>query len=471
MADTDYNDLAAKAGPGEVRRQLARAVPAVQDAPAVGPSEQDGASPLAPPTMAPEGFVPLLRGFVDAACASSEAHPVAVAANAIAWFCCAIGRGSHQRIGDAVIHCRPNALIVGKSGKARKGTSETTAREVFKRADLLLRQRWGNKDVLRFFPGGMSTGEGLAWVIRDPREADGNGKGIDEGVKDKRLVVIEPEFANVLAQVKRDGNTLSAVVRNVFDGRDIEPMTKTSQTKASRPHVVITGHITGFELREKSTENDAANGLLNRFVILYVYRPKLVPLPKPTPEAVLDDLAVRVADAIEYASRGNVHANNTHEVAMTPEAEDYWRQHYNQVTRDRDGKGGNLLARSEMYARMLAMIFALMDRRSEIEPCDLRAALAWVDYWHRSVVYIFQCEEDEAELDPFTVEVLTLVTARPGVSLSQIQEHWSRKKTKAVKASLERLLSLAPPLIRCDRDDTTGGRAALRYFACAREVS
>ena len=124
MAGTDYNDLAAKAGPAEVRRQLARAVPAAQDGHAAGPREQDGPSPLAPPAMAPEGFPPLLRAMVDAACASSEAHPVAVAANFIAWFACAIGRGPYQRIGDAVIHCRPFALIVGKSGKARKGTSE-----------------------------------------------------------------------------------------------------------------------------------------------------------------------------------------------------------------------------------------------------------------------------------------------------------------------------------------------------------
>lgn len=470
MADTDYNDLAAKVGMAEVRRQLAKAVPAVKDDPVAGPPDHDGASPLSPPTLAPAGLPGLLQEFVDVACRNSEAHPVAVAANVIAWFACAIGRGPFQRIGDAVIHCRPNMLITGKSGKARKGTSETTAKEVFKRADALLRTRQGTRDVLRFHAGGMSTGEGLAWAIRDAKEADDKGKGGDEGVKDKRLVVIEPEFANVLAQVKRDGNTLSATVRNVFDGRDLEPLTKTSQTKASRPHVVIVGHVTGFELREKSTENDAANGLLNRFVILYVYRPKLVPLPEPTADAELDDLAGQLADAIEFASRGNVHASNSHEVAMIPEARDFWCQHYAQVTRDRDGKGGNLLARSEMYARMLAMIFALMDRRSEIEPCDLRAALAWVDYWHHSVTYIFQCEDDEAELDPFTVEVLALVTARPGITLSQIQEHWHRKRTAMVKASLERLLSLAPPLIESKRDDTTGGRAALRYFPCAREV-
>jgi len=470
MAATDYNDLRAKLGKAEVRRQLAKPVPAAQDAPAAGPREADGSAPLGPPTMAPEGFPGLVREIADAACHSSEAHQVAVAANVVAWFACAIGRGPFQRIGDIKIHCRPNMLIVGKSSKARKGTAEITAREVFKRADALLRDRLKTRDVLRFHGGGLSTGEGLAFAIRDAQDADEKGKGGDLGVKDKRLVVGEPEFANVLTQVKRDGNTLSPVVRTIFDGHTIDPLTKTSQTRASRPHVVIVGHVTGFELRLKSTENDAANGLLNRFCIVHVHRPKLVPLPKPTPEAVLDELAEKLADAIEFASSGDVHANNMHEITMTPAAEEFWCERYAQITRDRDGKGGNLLARSEMYARMLAMIFALIDKRSEIELCDLRAALAWVDYWHHSVTYIFQCEEDEAELDPFTVEVLGLVTARPGISLSHIQEHWHRKRTAPVKASLERLLSLAPPLIECKKDDTTGGRVALRYYSCAREV-
>jgi putative DNA primase/helicase len=468
MSSTDYNDLAARAGAAEVKRQLAKAVPAGRSSPAAAPEEEADPAPVGPPTMAPAGLPGLVREIVDAACRSSEAHAVAVAANVICWFACAVGRGPWQAIGDAKIHCRPNMLIVGKSSKARKGTAEITAREVFRRADELLRARLGTKDVLRFHAGGLSTGEGLAYAIRDGQEPDEKGKGGDEGIKDKRLNVIESEFANVMAQVKREGATLSAVVRNVFDGRDIEPLTKTSQTRASKPHVVIVGHITGFELREKSTENDAANGLLNRFVIVHVHRPKLVPLPEPTPDDVLDRLAFRLADAIEYASRGNVHAHNAHEITLLPEARELWCDRYAEITRDRDGRGGNLLARSEMYARMLAMIFALMDLRSEIEPCDLHAALAWIDYWHRSVTYIFQTQEEDAELDEFTVSVLALVTSKPGIKLSEIQEHWNRKRTAQVKASLERLLSLAPPLIECHRDDTTGGRVALRYSACAR---
>ena len=288
MSRTDWNDLAEVVDLDEVRRQIDQAGDTGGNP--ASPEVRDGPSPLAPPVMAPEGFPDLVRDIVDAACANSEAHPVAVAANVVALFCCAVGRGPFQRIGDSVAHARVFALIVGRSGKARKGTAEATPREVFRRADAELRKRHQNDDRLRIHAGGLSTGEGVAWAIRDPIEPDpATGKGGDLGVADKRLLVIESEFSNVLAQVKREGNILSATIRNLWDGRDIEPLTKTSRLSATRPHVVLIGHITGHELREKSTENDAANGLMNRFVILHVHRPKLVPLPEPTPDAGLSD--------------------------------------------------------------------------------------------------------------------------------------------------------------------------------------
>lgn len=472
---TDFNDLAAAAGQDAVRRQLARAVPASPSPASTVPAEAEGPAPLAPPSMRPEGFPPLVRAIVDAACASSEAHPVAVAANVIAWFGAAVGRVAFQRIGDLKIHCRPFVLIVGKSGKARKGTAETTAREVFRRADAVLRRQSGTKNVLRFHDGGLSTGEGLAWAIRDPVEGDEKGKGADAGVSDKRLVAIESEFANVLSQKERQGNTLSSTLRTMWDGKDREPMTKSDPVRASHPHVVVIGHITGFELRTKASDNDAANGLLNRFVLVHVHRPKLVPLPDPTPEAVLDELAQRLAVAIDYATRRDPHQRDKHEVVMTPEAKDEWRKLYPAITRDRDGKAGGLMARSEVYARMLAMIFALMDCRSEIEPCDIFAALAWVDYWAASVTYVFhgegEADADDDGLDPFAAEVLKLVQARPGIKLSEINAHWNRNRTDEVRAALEKLMSLAPPLVRQEIDKATGGRVAKRYFPAPAHVN
>lgn len=460
---TDFNDRALADGLDAVVSDVNHAE-LVSDTPAIKDGRDDS-SPLAPPVMASEGFIDLVRGVVDAACASSEAHPVAVALNVIALFCCAVGRTAFQRIGDALIHLRIFGLIVGKSGKARKGTAENAAREIFRRADAILRKRHQSNDRLRIHAGGLSTGEGVAWAIRDAREPDAaTGKGGDLGVNDKRLMVIESEFANVLGQVKREGNILSPTIRNLWDGRDIEPLTKTSQLTATKPHVVIIGHITGHELREKSTENDAANGLMNRFMILHVHRPKLVPLPEPTTDHLLDELALRVADAVDYATKEDPHGNNTHEIVMTSEAKTLWCRLYPQITRDLDGKAGSLMARSEVYARMLAMVFCLMDRRSEIHPCDLMAALAWVEYWHQSITYVFLTGEDEPGIDDFTNKVLELVTNQPGIKLSELQEHWHRKRIPEVKASLEMLLNLAPPVIEMRKDSGTGGRTAQRYY-------
>ena len=456
---SDWNDLAQEAGTEEVRLQLATPAPAA-------PESRNQMDPLSPPTMAHDGFPPLLKAIVDTACATSEAHPVAVAANVLVMFCAMVGRGLVQFIGDAALHARLFILIVGKSGKARKGTAEHTPLRIFRATDEILRERLKTADRMRIHGGGLSTGEGLVYAIRDAREGD-DGKDGDPGVNDKRLLVIEPEFDNVLSQVKRDGNTLSATIRNLWDGRDLEPMSKSGQKsgeRATRPHVAIMGHITAFELRLKSTENDAANGLLNRFITVFVHRPKLVPLPEPTPEVRIRYLAERMADAIEAVTDGNFHANNKTEIRLGEEAREFWCEQYPQLSRDREGKGGSLMARAEVYARMLAMIFCMMDGRREIEPCDLRAALAWVDYWRQSVDYIYRMADEDGEVDPFALQVFEFIRAEPGITATKLSSKFNRNKSaKEIKRALEVLVSMAPPLIEARKNSNTGGRAAIEY--------
>ncbi len=467
---TDFNDLAQIAGPEAVKaivdKVLAAAAVPTNSANSQSRRPPDD-SPLTPPQMRPEGFPPLLKEICDAACESSEAHPVAVAFNVLVFFCAMVGRTAFQRIGDAVIHCRVFGIIAGKSGKARKGTSETLVRLLFSLVDAKLGERLKTSARLRIHAGGLSTGEGIAHAIRDAKEADDKGKGGDPGVADKRLLVLEAEFANMLAHCRREGNTLSATVRNLWDGRDIEPLTKTATTRASRPHVVIGGHITGQELREKATEGDTANGLLNRFMVLFVYRPKLVPLPKPTRAASVEWLAQRLTGAVMAATGGNLHGNCEREVRLGDEAAEVWCELYPRLTRDREGKIGSLLARTEVYARMLAMVFALLDSRDEIEPCDLFAALAWIDYWAESAAYVFRTGDGEDDqLSEFETEVLELIRTQPGITLTAIQRHWHNNKVRPVKAALERLTSMAPPLIvaRKEATATGNGRAPMRYW-------
>ena len=197
--------------------------------------------------------------------------------------------------------------------------------------------------------------------------------------------------------------------------------------------------------------------------MLYVYRPKLVALPCPTPEAKIEELAQRVADAVMAVTKGNLHGDNMYEVTFSDAARKLWEEQYPTITRDREGKAGSFLARSEMYARMLAMIFAAMDGRLVIESQDLQAAIAWVEYWNSGVTYVFNCRDDEGGLDPFVAEVLEVITRDPGITLTNLGKRWPKSRKKEMDKALETLLGMAPPLIEQEKGKTNG-RPATGYF-------
>ena len=69
---------------------------------------------------------------------------------------------------------------------------------------------------------GLSSGEGLIAEVRDEvRTWDAKEQQYritDRGVADKRLLIVEREFAAVLAVADRHGNTISPLVRRAWDG-------------------------------------------------------------------------------------------------------------------------------------------------------------------------------------------------------------------------------------------------------------
>src|SRR5207249_7345673 len=136
-------------------------------------------------------------------------------------------------------------------------------RRVFREID----EPWMDREV-----DGLSSGEGLIWAIRDPitkrHPIKTKGRIIgyqsvieDDGVDDKRLFVLQSEFATVTQVLKRQGNTLSPVLRRAWDSRPkLQSLTKNSPAVASNPHVSVIGHITIRELAREITATDAANG-------------------------------------------------------------------------------------------------------------------------------------------------------------------------------------------------------------------
>jgi hypothetical protein len=184
-------------------------------------------------------------------------------------------------VGGTTHHTNENAICVGKTSSARKGTAKSDTFNLLRHVD----PTWADNHVL----SGLSTGEGLICAVRDEIEKQepirDKKKTItgyqtviaDKGVADKRLLVIEPEFASVLRVAGRDGNTLSTVYRQAWDSGLLRVLNKNSPVKATGAHISIIGHITRDELLMELSNNDKVNWLRNRNLWLCVQGSKFLP--------------------------------------------------------------------------------------------------------------------------------------------------------------------------------------------------
>ena len=252
-----------------------------------------------PKPLSRDAMPGIIGEFIDEATNHSEADPAAVLAQFLNRFAIECGAKPHLKIGESRHSARENVVIVGDTSKGRKGTSAAPVEAVFKILD----------GSCRVSPGPLSSGEGIIYAVRDPVEEwrvnrntnEGSLVITDPGVDDKRLLIIEEEFAASLQASKREGNTLSSIVRTLFDSGNAEPLTKSSRIKCTEAHVGITAHITLFELKKLLTENDKLNGFGNRFLWICSRRSKLVAFPEPLSDSIKQRMMAHLNKVIRKA--------------------------------------------------------------------------------------------------------------------------------------------------------------------------
>lgn len=181
----------------------------------------------------------IVRSVAD----TSEADPAAILATVLCLFGIAVGRTAGVRVGNDWHHARLFSVVVGATARARKGTSEKGPRRIFAAAEKILisatsSAAFPSNQPLARVPGPLSSGEGLIYAIRDGKPEIEAG---DPGVKDKRIFVVEGEFAAPLRTMQRQGNTLSTMLRCAWDGCTIAPLTKAAPIKATDPQAPAIG--------------------------------------------------------------------------------------------------------------------------------------------------------------------------------------------------------------------------------------
>ena len=329
------------------------------------------------PALDLDGYAGLAGEVVDTLAPHTESSREALLLTALAMFGNAVGFGPRMYVDGSWHRPKLYVVICGSTSRSRKGTSLSNVSRVFEEADPI----WFEDAI----SSGLASGEGIVKARQTGRE-DKNGDPIPD--PDPRLFVIEAEFARILSVIRREGSTLSTILRDWYDRDVVEVKTRRDPLKG-KALLSVLAHVTVEELQRELTFSDMLNGFGNRFLFAVVERSQKLPWGGRLSDDKLDEIAGKVRKALSAARQVD-------EIGWSPEAKELWAGFYMQLSDDIRGPVGAMTARTEAHLLRLAMTFALMDSDDTIRPTHLYAAAAVWDYCARSVVHIF----DAATGDP-----------------------------------------------------------------------
>ena len=217
---------------------------------------------------------------------------------------------------------------------------------------------------------------------------------------DKRLFIKESEFASVLKKMTRDGNSLSALLRDAWDSTHLQVLTRKDPLRATGAHVSLVTHVTREELRALMTATEQANGLANRFLWALVHRTKKLPHGgqlKGDSEELLS-LISRVRSAVDRATDRGL-------IEWAPAAKCLYGHVYGPLSDGLSGVLGKVTSRAEAQVTRLALLYALLDGTVTIEFEHLTAALAGWRFCLESARAIFGDGTGSKLADRFLAEM------------------------------------------------------------------
>ncbi|MGH9403915.1 MAG: DUF3987 domain-containing protein [Terriglobia bacterium] len=423
-----------------------------------GPKPARSEGPAWPKPLAHEAFYGLVGEIVNTLEPYTEADSAGILIQVHTCFGSVIGRGPHFPIEADRHGLNLFAVLVGDTSKGRKGVSYGRAKSLFEQAD----GHWAESRIA----SGLSSGEGLLHAVRDPitRHDPIRERGrvvgyqdieADPGEADKRLLVYEPEFALVLRVMARDGNSLSAVIRQAWDTGNLRTLTRNNPLKAVGAHISIVAHVTRTELHRYLDSTEMGNGFANRFLWVCVARSKCLPdnedrQVEPTKFA---GLTRQIADAVQFAG-------SIGEMGKDSQARADWRAVYPALSAGKPGMLGAVTSRAEAQTMRLACIYALLDKSAVIRREHLRAALAVWTYCEQSAAYIF----GHSLGDPVADNIMRALKEAPGgLTRTEISNVFGRNRDSG---QINRALDALREAGRARSEfEQTEGRKAERWFA------
>lgn len=382
-------------------------------------------TPEWPAPLGAAAYHGVVGDFVRTVEPHSEADPAAVLVQTLVCLGNAFGRSPHFMVEDTRHGTNLFAAVVGDTATARKGTSLDRAMRFAKAAD----PAWAAANE---GDGGLSSAEGLIHAVRDPNTG---GDRPDAGVQDKRLLAAMGEFAETLSRMKRDGNPLSATLRNAWDGKTLRLRTRKVAIEASGAHVSVIGHITVADLGQLLERAEIFNGFGNRFLWVAAKRSKHLPFGGDLDADALSKSARRAADAVFWAEE------RPRRIDLDTRAQREWPKLYEELGHGREGRFGAITDRAEPQVRRLALVYAVLDKSPRVKIAHLNAALEVWRYCEDSAAYLFA---DAVEPRGQLATRVTRALQRSGdwTPLSQLSQKTLKGEVKSykLKAVLDELV-------------------------------
>jgi DNA polymerase I-like protein with 3'-5' exonuclease and polymerase domains len=348
------------------------------------------------PSLGEEAFHGVLGRIARKVAKETEADARAILVGLLVGIGNIIGRTVHWRVDDTQHYCNEFACFVGRTAGARKGLATDIVEGILR----LISDVWHQACIAR----GVSSGEGFIELVHDevtkqvkvkPEKGE---KGparfetqvVKEGVVDKRKLCLLSEFGELLTVSTRDGNIISTVLRNCWDGKTLEINTKQFPQRATGAHISIIGNITQKELLALLPKIPNADGFCNRFLWCLIERSQYKPLGGPR---LAEYLVKEITELRGILARL---LGTPVEIGYSPEAEALWKEIYTQLSSETD-LARAVVDRAEPHNRRLSLLYALLDGLQQVQEIHIKAALALWRYCEECAVRLFGVEELDRE--------------------------------------------------------------------------
>ncbi|AWW40782.1 DUF3987 domain-containing protein [Streptomyces cadmiisoli] len=371
-------------------------------------------------------YTGLLGRTVQTLRPGTEADPVGVLGSLLVGFSALVGPQARVKISALDNHpALVWALLLGRTADGRKGSATSAAKAVLRLTD---EQFYRQSTV-----SGISSGEGLIKEVEDPTAEDlellqsvtaltGEPLVVDpDDIGDQRRFVIETEYANLMNRSAKSGS-LSAVLRQAWDGDDLKTRTKKGSMTATRPHIAVLGHISPGEFRDMMRAKELAGGTYNRYLILHVHQAQLLP---DGGDVDMKELKVCASALAENAALVRDQGDTL--ITRTKDAGEYWSDYLYAAINNENPEDETLAqftARRAPYTLRLAALYAMADGRKQIGVRDLKAANALFRYSMESTEHTLKQSYSRAEVPAATNPLARALfqAGDDGLSVTEIRE-------------------------------------------------